>query len=70
MVMAAQHIPPMQQLSRRFTVVSTVVFEVRSLARIKLNHCPQQRFSLIINGRLILPASLMAHFHSSKKSPD
>lgn len=60
--MAAQHLPPMQQLSRRFTVVGTV-FDVRSSAQIKLNHSPQQYFSLIMNGRLILPASLMGHFN-------
>lgn len=70
MAMAAQHLPPMQQLSRRSTVVSTVVFDVRSLAQTKLNHCAQQRFSVIMNVSLILPASLMGQFNSSKKSPD
>lgn len=61
--MAAQHFPPMQQLSRHSTVVGTVVFDVRSLTQIKLNYCAQQCCSLIMNGRLILPASLMGHFN-------
>lgn len=61
--MAAQHLPPMQQLSRRSTVVATVVFGVRSLTQIKLNYCAQQRCGLIMNGRLILSASLMGHFN-------
>ena len=63
MVVAARHLPLVQQLSWRFSVVGTVVFCVRSLAQIKLNHRPQQHFGLIRNGRLILPALLMGHFN-------
>lgn len=68
-MLAAQHSPPVQQLSSCHTV-GPVVFSVRSLAQIKMNHCPQQNFSLIINGRLIGVTNGSFPFHSSNKSPD
>lgn len=49
-------------LSRRAALMLGTAFDVRSLAQIKLNHCPQQHFSLTAEKRLILPVSLVDCF--------